>query len=279
MLFDEVTSALDPEFVGEVLTVMRDLARTRHDDGRRHPRDVVRAGSGRPSGLPRRRGIVEEGVPAAILDSPQGEAHTAVPASLAPARAFARGVVNGRSSNRGRSTRMKRILLATVGVAILAVVTATVGVAKTAETERDRAGGGGAAEAACGDREPEAVHRRGQVRHAAVRLPRRPGQERRRRRGDREVVRPLRVRPRAAPDVRLRPDGPARAAAHERAGRPRHLHVHVHGRPRHADRLLAGLLQGHRPAAREEQLVDLRRSPTSAARRSRPRAARSTTAG
>ena len=29
MLFDEVTSALDPELVGEVLVVMRDLARTR----------------------------------------------------------------------------------------------------------------------------------------------------------------------------------------------------------------------------------------------------------
>ena len=28
MLFDEVTSALDPELVGEVLIVMRDLART-----------------------------------------------------------------------------------------------------------------------------------------------------------------------------------------------------------------------------------------------------------
>ena len=28
MLFDEVTSALDPELVGEVLVVMRDLART-----------------------------------------------------------------------------------------------------------------------------------------------------------------------------------------------------------------------------------------------------------
>ena len=27
MLFDEVTSALDPELVGEVLVVMRDLAR------------------------------------------------------------------------------------------------------------------------------------------------------------------------------------------------------------------------------------------------------------
>jgi polar amino acid transport system ATP-binding protein len=28
MLFDEITSALDPELVGEVLVVMRDLART-----------------------------------------------------------------------------------------------------------------------------------------------------------------------------------------------------------------------------------------------------------
>ena len=28
MLFDEVTSALDPELVGEVLVVMRDLARS-----------------------------------------------------------------------------------------------------------------------------------------------------------------------------------------------------------------------------------------------------------
>ena len=31
--------ALDPEMVGEVLDVMRDLAKERHDDGRRHARD------------------------------------------------------------------------------------------------------------------------------------------------------------------------------------------------------------------------------------------------
>jgi polar amino acid transport system ATP-binding protein len=36
MLFDEITSALDPELIGEVLAAMLQLER-RHDDGRRHP--------------------------------------------------------------------------------------------------------------------------------------------------------------------------------------------------------------------------------------------------
>ena len=40
MLFDEVTSALDPELVGEVLDVVRDLAHeTDDDDADRDPRD------------------------------------------------------------------------------------------------------------------------------------------------------------------------------------------------------------------------------------------------
>jgi ABC-type polar amino acid transport system ATPase subunit len=73
MLFDEVTSALDPELVGEVLVVMRDLARTgmtmlvvthemhfARDVGDR----VVFMDEGR---------IVEEGVPADILDRPRQE--------------------------------------------------------------------------------------------------------------------------------------------------------------------------------------------------------------
>jgi polar amino acid transport system ATP-binding protein len=73
MLFDEVTSALDPELVGEVLVVMRDLARTgmtmlvvthemhfARDVGDR----VVFMDEGR---------IVEEGVPADILDHPRQE--------------------------------------------------------------------------------------------------------------------------------------------------------------------------------------------------------------
>ena len=73
MLFDEVTSALDPELVGEVLVVMRDLARTgmtmlvvthemhfARDVGDR----VVFMDEGR---------IVEEGAPADILDRPRME--------------------------------------------------------------------------------------------------------------------------------------------------------------------------------------------------------------
>jgi ABC-type polar amino acid transport system ATPase subunit len=73
MLFDEVTSALDPELVGEVLVVMRDLARTgmtmlvvthemhfARDVGDR----VVFMDEGQ---------IVEEGLPADILDQPRKE--------------------------------------------------------------------------------------------------------------------------------------------------------------------------------------------------------------
>ena len=48
MLFDEPTTALDPELVGEVLEVMRDLASERHDDDRRHPRDGLRPRGRRP---------------------------------------------------------------------------------------------------------------------------------------------------------------------------------------------------------------------------------------
>ena len=73
MLFDEVTSALDPELVGEVLVVMRDLAKTgmtmlvvthemhfARDVGDR----VVFMDEGK---------IVEEGVPAQVLDRPRKE--------------------------------------------------------------------------------------------------------------------------------------------------------------------------------------------------------------
>jgi polar amino acid transport system ATP-binding protein len=73
MLFDEVTSALDPELVGEVLIVMRDLARTgmtmivvTHE--MQFARDVgdhlIFIDEGR---------IVEEGVPADVLDQPKQE--------------------------------------------------------------------------------------------------------------------------------------------------------------------------------------------------------------
>jgi len=73
MLFDEVTSALDPELVGEVLVVMRDLARSgmtmlvvthemhfARDVGDR----VVFMDEGK---------IVEEGIPPEVLDRPRME--------------------------------------------------------------------------------------------------------------------------------------------------------------------------------------------------------------
>ncbi len=73
MLFDEVTSALDPELVGEVLIVMRDLARsgmtmlvvTHEMQFAREVGDrVVFMDEGR---------IVEEGRPADVLDRPREE--------------------------------------------------------------------------------------------------------------------------------------------------------------------------------------------------------------
>jgi ABC-type polar amino acid transport system ATPase subunit len=73
MLFDEVTSALDPELVGEVLVVMRDLARTgmtmlvvTHEMqfAREVGDRVVFMDGGK---------LVEQGPPVAVLDNPQEE--------------------------------------------------------------------------------------------------------------------------------------------------------------------------------------------------------------
>ena len=73
MLFDEVTSALDPELVGEVLIVMRDLAR----DGMTmlvvtHEMQFAREVGDRVVFIDDGR-IVEQGPPAAILDDPKEE--------------------------------------------------------------------------------------------------------------------------------------------------------------------------------------------------------------
>jgi polar amino acid transport system ATP-binding protein len=73
MLFDEVTSALDPELVGEVLVVMRDLART----GMTmlvvtHEMQFAREVGDRVVFMDEGR-IVEEGVPADVLDRPRQE--------------------------------------------------------------------------------------------------------------------------------------------------------------------------------------------------------------
>jgi polar amino acid transport system ATP-binding protein len=73
MLFDEVTSALDPELVGEVLVVMRDLARS----GMTmlvvtHEMQFAREVGDRLVFMDEGR-IVEEGVPADVLDRPKEE--------------------------------------------------------------------------------------------------------------------------------------------------------------------------------------------------------------
>jgi ABC-type polar amino acid transport system ATPase subunit len=73
MLFDEVTSALDPELVGEVLVVMRDLAR----DGMTmlvvtHEMQFAREVGDRVIFMDEGR-IVEEGKPTDVLDRPREE--------------------------------------------------------------------------------------------------------------------------------------------------------------------------------------------------------------
>ncbi len=73
MLFDEVTSALDPELVGEVLVVMRDLARS----GMTmlvvtHEMQFAREVGDRLVFMDEGR-IVEEGSPSDVLDRPQEE--------------------------------------------------------------------------------------------------------------------------------------------------------------------------------------------------------------
>jgi ABC-type polar amino acid transport system ATPase subunit len=73
MLFDEVTSALDPELVGEVLVVMRDLAL----GGMTmivvtHEMQFAREVGDRLIFIDEGR-IVEEGVPAEVLDRPRQE--------------------------------------------------------------------------------------------------------------------------------------------------------------------------------------------------------------
>ena len=73
MLFDEVTSALDPELVGEVLVVMRDLAQS----GMTmvvvtHEMQFAREVGDRVLFMDEGR-IVEQGVPADVLDRPREE--------------------------------------------------------------------------------------------------------------------------------------------------------------------------------------------------------------
>ena len=108
MLFDEVTSALDPELVGEVLIVMRDLAR----DGMTmlvvtHEMQFAREVGDRVVFMDEGR-IVEQGVPADVLDSPREErTRRFLRRSLQLAGSLDESVDD--QSRRGRSSWMKRI--------------------------------------------------------------------------------------------------------------------------------------------------------------------------
>ena len=71
MLLDEVTSALDPELVAEVLDVIRELARGRDDDADRDARDGLRTGHRRPVCFLDDGVILEEGPPEQIFAAPR----------------------------------------------------------------------------------------------------------------------------------------------------------------------------------------------------------------
>ena len=154
---------------------------------------------------------------------------------------------------------MRRVILATAGVAVVAFVAAALGSAQTTATT-----GAARAEAKAPvlpKLPAEIANRKRLIVGAKCDTPPfgylgRPGQERGGRRRDRAAVRPVRVRPRAAADVRLRTDGGPRAAADEQSGGSRHLDVQLLRGPRHADRLLAGVLQRHGALARQERLAD-----------------------
>ena len=105
MLFDEVTSALDPELVGEVLIVMRDLAKVgmtmlvvTHE--MQFAREV-----GRPRRLHGRRADRRAGQACRRARPSEGGADAALPAAHASARRVPRGAVN----HRGRRSGMKRL--------------------------------------------------------------------------------------------------------------------------------------------------------------------------
>ena len=129
MLFDEVTSALDPELVGEVLLVMRELAQ----QGMTmivvtHEMQFAREVGDRLIFMDEGR-IVEEGVPADVLDHPQEErTRRFLRRSLQLAHSL-----EELSINEEEMARMKRFYLAAVGVAFVAVLAATVGFAQPAK--------------------------------------------------------------------------------------------------------------------------------------------------
>ena len=74
MLFDEVTSALDPELIKEVLDVHARARRRGDDDGGRHARDRASRARSRTDVVFMDEGvIVEEGPVRRVIDAPREE--------------------------------------------------------------------------------------------------------------------------------------------------------------------------------------------------------------
>ena len=86
LLLDEITSALDPELVNEVLRLVRDLRRARDDDDHRDPRDGLRARRGQHRLLPARRADPRAGRSGADLRIATRGAHPVVPPQRAGSR-------------------------------------------------------------------------------------------------------------------------------------------------------------------------------------------------
>ena len=79
LLLDEITSALDPELVAEVLNIVRDLAREGMTMLHGHPRDGLRQGGLHQGLLPRGRRRPRGGPARADLRGPDQRAHARVP--------------------------------------------------------------------------------------------------------------------------------------------------------------------------------------------------------
>ena len=81
MLLDEVTSALDPELVADVLDVIRETGRRRDDDADRDARDGIRARNRQPGVFPRRRGDRGTGAARTVVQRTVGRTDPALPAA------------------------------------------------------------------------------------------------------------------------------------------------------------------------------------------------------
>ena len=79
LLLDEITAALDPELVGDVLTDRPRPRRGRDDDGAGHPRDELRPRSRDDGLLPRRRPDPRAGPPSELLVAPEAGTDAPVP--------------------------------------------------------------------------------------------------------------------------------------------------------------------------------------------------------